>query len=132
MLDTNIASYIIKGQPPEVRQQLEKHPMTSIVISAVTQGELLYGIARKGYPEGLLQVVEAFLHRVDVLPWDDDVARIYADLRAECTKQGLVLSALDMMIASHAAATDCTLITHDKAFKQINDHRLKIEDWIKP
>ncbi|WP_147477807.1 PIN domain-containing protein, partial [Pseudomonas amygdali] len=50
MLDTNTASYVIKGHPPEVRERLAKQPMDSIVISTVTQAELLYGLARKGHP----------------------------------------------------------------------------------
>jgi tRNA(fMet)-specific endonuclease VapC len=50
MLDTNMASYVIKGNPPEVRHRLAALPMEGIVVSAVTQAELLYGLARKGRP----------------------------------------------------------------------------------
>jgi tRNA(fMet)-specific endonuclease VapC len=46
MLDTNMASYLIKGHPPEARQRLVALPMKSVVVSVVTQGELLYGLAR--------------------------------------------------------------------------------------
>ncbi len=53
MLDTNIASYVIKGKPPEIRARLVALPMDSIVISAVTQAELLYGLAHKNHPQSL-------------------------------------------------------------------------------
>ena len=50
MLDTNMASYVIKGHPPEARERLASLPMDRIVVSSVTQAELLYGLARKGHP----------------------------------------------------------------------------------
>lgn len=126
-----MVSYVIKGQPPEARQRLAIQPMDSIVISAVTQGELLYGVARKGHPVSLINVVQEFLLRVKVLPWDEQTASVYGDLRAACTKAGIALSALDMMIAAHSVATQSTLVTHDKAFTRIADSRFVIEDWIK-
>lgn len=46
MLDTNIASYAIKGNFPGVRKQLLAVPMAQVCISAVTEAELLYGIAQ--------------------------------------------------------------------------------------
>lgn len=130
MLDTNMASYVIKGNPPEVRQRLAAVPMESVVISAVTQAELLYGLARKGYPAGFAGLIREFLHRVDVLPWDGDVATVYGDVRAACTAAGITLGALDMMIAAHAIAVKATLVTHDKAFFLVPNGVLAVEDWV--
>ena len=128
MLDTNMVSYIIKGYPPEVRKKLEMKPMSSIVISAVTQGELLYGIAHKKHPASLAKVVEEFLHRVDILSWDEEAAIVYGSLRAACSAKGIAVSALDMMIAAHAVATQSTLVTHDQIFSRI-ENGLVVEDW---
>ena len=132
MLDTTMASYIIKGLPPEVRQRLAMQSMGSVVISAVTQGELLYGVARKGHPLSLTQVVREFLLRVEVLPWDEQTATVYGDLRAACANTGITLSALDMMIAAHAVASQSTLVTHDRAFSRIADSSFITDDWINP
>jgi tRNA(fMet)-specific endonuclease VapC len=129
MLDTNMASYVIKGNPPHVRQRLSALPMSSIAVSVVTQGELLYGLARKGHPTALARVISEFLARVDVLPWDSAAATVYGDLRARCTTAGITLGALDTMIAAHAIAAKATLITHDKAFGHIPGNLLNIEDW---
>jgi tRNA(fMet)-specific endonuclease VapC len=129
MLDTNTASYIIKGHPPEVRQRLEALPMSSIVMSVVTQAELLYGLARKGYPASLARVMRELALRVQVLPWDSKAAEVYGNLRASCTARGVVLGALDMMIAAHAVAAKATLVTHDKAFSLVPDGVLAVEDW---
>ena len=47
MLDTNMASYIIKGKPVAVKEHLLNVPMASICISAITEAELLHGVVRK-------------------------------------------------------------------------------------
>ena len=130
ILDTNMASYIIKGDFPEVRERLETLPMSSIAISVVTEAELLYGVARKGHPTGLTRVIKAFLMRVQILPWDSTTATVYGDLRAACTSAGVTLGALDMMIAAHAVVENATLVTHDKAFSLVPGGVLTVEDWI--
>lgn len=125
-----MASYVIKGHPPEVRQRLAALPMGSIFVSVVTQAELLYGVARKGYPKALASLIREFLLRVEVLPWDGEVATVYGDLRSSCAASGITLGALDMMIAAHAVAAKATLVTHDQAFSLVPGGVLAVEDWI--
>lgn len=128
MLDTNMASYAIKGNVPGVRERLASLPMASVAVSAVTKGELLYGLAKKGSPARLAAVISEFLLRLDVLPWNERVAAVYGDLRASCEAKGVTLGALDMMIAAHALAAGMTLATRDKAFGRIS-RMVAIEDW---
>lgn len=128
MLDTNIASHIIKGDIASVRERLAAVPMRSVVVSSVTQAELLYGVAKRGYPKGLTSRVREFLIRVDVLPWTEGVANVYADLRASCEAVGVTLAPMDMMIAAHAKAVDAILVTRDRAFSLVPDG-LMLEDW---
>lgn len=132
MLDTNTASYVIKGEPLEVRERLQAIPSDSVVISSVTHAELLYGLAYKRNPAALSTLIREFLLRVKTLSWDVQVATTYGNLRASCTSSGIILGALDMMIAAHAVATHAVLVTHDKAFSLIPDGILSIEDWIIP
>ncbi|WP_289086778.1 PIN domain-containing protein, partial [uncultured Delftia sp.] len=84
LLDTNIASHIIKGDIPAVREQLVRVPMHQIAVSAVTQAELMYGVAKRGHPAGLSLRVTGFLARVEVLPWTAQVADAYGHLRTAC------------------------------------------------
>ena len=128
MLDTNIASHVIKGDIPEIREKLVSVPMHNVVISSVTQAELLYDLAKRSYPKGLSVRIHEFLIRVDILPWNHDVATVYGDLRARCEAAGITLSPLDMMIAAHANAVDTILVTRDKAFNRIPEG-LRIENW---
>lgn len=127
LLDTNTASYIIKGKFPAVRRRLLRIPMAQIFISSVTEGELLYGVARKSGATSLQRIVEEFLLRVTVLPWDSDAARQYGRLRADLESAGRPMGNLDLMIAAHALAAGAVLVTSDQAFIRIS--KLKIEDW---
>jgi tRNA(fMet)-specific endonuclease VapC len=129
LLDTNTASYVIKGNIPRVRGRLLKVPMAQLSISVVTEAELLFGAARKPEAVRLKAAVEEFLLRVEALPWDSKAARQYADLRATLERDGTPMGNLDMMIAAHALALEAILVTNDRAFRRLGS--LKLEDWTK-
>jgi tRNA(fMet)-specific endonuclease VapC len=129
LLDTNTANYIIKGNIPRVRERLLKVPMSGLLISAVTEAELLYGAARKSDSGRLKTAVDEFLLRVDSLAWDSNAARRYADLRAALEIAGTPMGNLDMMIAAQALAAEAILVTNDRSFFRLK--HLKIEDWTK-
>ncbi len=127
LLDTNTASYIIKGNVPAVRRRLLKVPMAEVAISTVTEGELRYGVARRPEATKLRVIVEEFLLRVTILTWDSDAAQQYGELRAALEREGHSMGNLDTMIGAHALALGSVLVTHDQSFKKIK--KLKIEDW---
>ncbi|MGD0181404.1 MAG: type II toxin-antitoxin system VapC family toxin [Terriglobales bacterium] len=129
LLDTNTASYVIKGNFPRVRERLLKVPMAEVGISAVTEAELRFGIARKPEAVKLRIAVEEFLLRVEALSWDSDAAQQYAQVRAELERSGKPMGNLDLMIAAHALSAQLVLVTHDHVFRRIK--RLKVEDWTK-
>jgi tRNA(fMet)-specific endonuclease VapC len=128
LLDTNIVSHIIKGDRPDIQRKLVHMPMEDIAISAVTEGELFYGLAKRNYPAALTERMRQFLLRVEVLAWDHDVTQVYGDLRAACEAKGIALAPLDMMIAAHAVAAGATLVTEDKAFFRVPEP-LRTDDW---
>lgn len=129
LLDTNTASFIIKGNIPAVRHRLVKVPMAQVAISTVTEGELRYGVARRPGATQLQTIVSEFLLRLTILPWDSEAAQQYGRLRATLEREGRPMGNLDMMIASQAMASDSILVTNDQAFRRIK--KLKIEDWTK-
>jgi tRNA(fMet)-specific endonuclease VapC len=128
LLDTNTVSHIIKGDIPAVRQRLAQVPMHDVAVSAITQAELLYGVAKRGHPSGLSTRVREFLIRVEILSWSSKVAQVYGDLRAACEVAGVTLAAMDMMIAAHAKAVGAILVTRDRAFSRVHGG-LVLEDW---
>jgi len=72
--------------------------MISLGISVITEAELYYGLAKRPEAKRLQLVVEEFLKRVDVLPWDSAIVKSYGFIRAEMESQGKTLAPLDMMI----------------------------------
>jgi tRNA(fMet)-specific endonuclease VapC len=127
LLDTNTVSYLIKRHP-QVTQHLLAVPMHSVCISAITAGELAFGLAKRPEAVALKAAVNEFLRRVEVLPWDAAIAQTYGALRAQMQSKGKPLAALDMQIAAHAVHVNATLITSDHAFLHID--QLLVEDWI--
>jgi tRNA(fMet)-specific endonuclease VapC len=126
MLDTNTVSHLLKGHPA-VARRLIAVPMISLCISAITEGELLFGLAKRPAAKQLHVAVREFLKRVDVLPWDSIAAEHYGTVRANMAAQGKVLSPLDLLIATHALSVDAVLVTNDQAISQMPN--LHLEDW---
>jgi tRNA(fMet)-specific endonuclease VapC len=128
LLDTNTVSYILKGHEA-ARRRLSAVPIREVAISAVTEGELQYGIARLPANARLKSIVEEFLIRVAVHPWDSEAAQEYGRVRAEQERAGRTLGNLDTMIAAHALARGSILVTSDRAFSRVKG--LAVEDWSK-
>lgn len=128
MLDTNTVSHLIKRQPQAIARLLHV-PMHNVCISAITAGELAFGLAKRPQAMALREAVNEFLRRAEVMPWDDAVAQTYGTLRAELYKVGKPLAALDLQIAAHALHLKATLVSNDKAFAQVGG--LIVEDWVK-
>lgn len=128
MLDINTVSYIFRDNPPSVRGHLRRVPMGQVCISAITEAELLVGVAQKPEAKALAGLVKEFLLRVDVLDWDSSAARSYAELFLSCRAEGKSLSALDMLIAAHAMAVGATLVTSDSSFYKTKV-RPRLADW---
>jgi len=126
MLDTNTVSHLIKAHPAVARRVVAA-PMASLCVSAITEGELLFGLAKRPDAQRLHLAVRELLRRVDVLPWDSATAERYGNVRADMARQGKILAPLDLLIATHALSVDAVLVTNDHAFAQVAD--LHLEDW---
>jgi tRNA(fMet)-specific endonuclease VapC len=129
MLDTNVVSHIMQGRDEGLLSKLNRLPVGQAVLSSVTLAELEYGLHRKGQPERLKKALDQILLRMDVLPWDQDVAKCYGAFCVTLEAKGINLSDFDMMIAAHAVAVNATLVSRDKAFAQVPKQSLKLAIW---
>jgi tRNA(fMet)-specific endonuclease VapC len=128
MLDTNVVSHIMQGRDAALLQKLAQVAVGDVVISSVTLAEVEYGLSRKGHPPRLKNALDQLLLRIDVLPWDETVARCFGELCASLEARGISLGDMDMMIAAHAVSAGATLVSRDKAFGQVPE-RLTVEVW---
>ncbi len=130
MLDTNMCIYIITRKPQAVVEQFLHTEISQIGISSITLSELMYGVCKSSKPEQNQMALTQFMAPLEILPYGDDAAQYYGDLRVHLEKQGTSIGSLDMLIAAHALSTACTLITNnEKEFIRIPN--LNIENWVK-
>jgi tRNA(fMet)-specific endonuclease VapC len=126
MLDTNMVSYFLRAHKTVTKHVLEQ-PMQALCVSAITEAELLYGLAKRPEATRVHAAVQEFLRRVEALAWDSLAAEHYGISRADFEKRERPLVSLDLMIASHALSIDATLVTNDQAFRDVTG--LRVEDW---
>jgi len=129
MLDTDTASYVIKGRMPSLDRRLADVPPEDVCISSVTRAELLYGVRRTPEAHRLARVVDQFLARVHSLPWDDAAADRFATIAAELERAGRLIGTLDTMIAAHALATSAVMVSNNvEHFSRVTG--LNLENWV--
>ena len=117
MLDTNAASTLIRGRAGPALQTLMTEQ--GACISVITEAEVRFGVKRRPDATRLAKAAETFLQDTPVLPWTSATAHVYAELRTRMETKGIGLSAMDLLIATHALAEDCTLISADRAFARV-------------
>jgi tRNA(fMet)-specific endonuclease VapC len=129
MLDTDIASYLIKGKSDVARSKLTVLAPSKVCISAVTRAELLYGLKRLSSEHRLNSLVHQFLRMIRSSPWDERAATWYAEIRHQLVGVGKPIGELDMMIAAHAVSLEITLVTNnEKHFSRIKAP-LRMTNW---
>jgi tRNA(fMet)-specific endonuclease VapC len=113
LLDTDIASFIIKGRSRTIEEKLAAIPPERVGVSAVTRAELMYGLKRLPPAHRLHVGVRQFFKIVRVLAWDADAADYYAEIRHQLTAAGQPIGEMDMMIAAHALSVGAVLVTNN-------------------
>ncbi len=128
ILDTNICIYLIKRKPASVIQRLQKIELSNVGISAVTLSELEYGVEKSQRVDQNRLALIQFTAPFEILPYGDSAAQCYGSIRSRLETQGLPIGPLDMLIAAHAIALDCILVTNNtREFDRIENFRT--EDW---
>ena len=115
VLDTNVVSEVLRPAPePRVLAWLGEQPANSVFTTAITQGEILYGIRlladgqrpRKLWDAAIAIFSDDFAGRV--LSFDSEAAAAYAEIGASRRASGRPISQFDATIAaitrSHGAA----------------------------
>jgi tRNA(fMet)-specific endonuclease VapC len=129
LLDTNAVSVALRGHAG-IDARLSELEAGDWCISAITRAELRYGVALKPEAKQLPRLVNAFLDVADTAPWDAAAADAHGKLRAALRKAGTPIGDFDEMIAAHALALGCVLVTDNvQHFKRVKD--LKVENWVR-
>lgn len=128
LLDTNIAIYVIKRRPPEVRESFNRQH-GRMAISAITLAELVHGAEKSAFPARNLEVVEDFCSRLSVLPYPPEAAYHYGSIRAVLERDGRPIGVNDLHIAAHARSSGLTVVTNNLSeFERVPG--LLVENWL--
>lgn len=124
LLDTNTFSYIAKGISKTARTEFQRRSQdraAAICISAVTEAEVRFGMAKHNLSRSRRAAIEGLFANLQILPWGSDEAAAYAETRAALEAKGVTVSAMDMLIAAHAIAACAVLVTADKIFTKVGE-----------
>lgn len=128
MLDTNVCIDYLKGNSEKIRDRIISAPEDTLCISAITFSELMFGVENSSNREKNLVALNFFLLKIDIVPYDDQAAAAYGEIRKQLKQEGNLIGGMDMLIAAHARASDSVLVTHNtREFNRVQG--LKIEDW---
>ena len=131
MLDTNIVIYVIKRRPIEILDIFNAHA-GQMCISSITLAELLHGVEKSSMVSHNLRKVEDFVSRLEVLPYDNNAAAHYGNIRADLEKKGTSIGGNDLHIAGlagHARSESLILVTNNmREFVRVEG--LRLENWI--
>jgi tRNA(fMet)-specific endonuclease VapC len=104
-------------------------PDESLAVTAITVAERLQGAHRSQRASENLSRVAVLVGTLRVLPFDEQAAKAFGELKARLERAGQVLSHLDLQIASIALAAQAPLLTHNrKLFDRVPG--LDVADWL--
>ena len=116
MLDTNAVRALVDRTSPQLDRWFAEDRCS---LSAVVAAELRFGLARRRLSPQRDQLVKELLKAIPIQPFEQKAAESHGALRAQLLQSGITLSAMDLLIAAHAIALNCTLLTADQAFSQV-------------
>ncbi len=129
LLDTNIVSDLVRRPQGPAAQRIFQVGEAAICTSVIVTAELRYGAAKLGSPR-LSAQLETVLGPFEVIPFEPPADTVYGKIRAQLERMGRVIGNNDMLIAAHAIALDCTLVTaNQREFSRVEG--LRLENWLK-
>jgi tRNA(fMet)-specific endonuclease VapC len=129
LLDTNIVSDLLKDPAGRSSQRMALIDPSAICISVVVLAELRFGFAKKKSFR-LMSRLESLLDDFAVQAWGEPADRQYAEVCAALERAGTPIGANDLLIAAHALALDCILVTdNEREFARVPG--LRVENWLR-
>jgi len=106
LLDSNTCIQFLNRRSEPLIRRLTDTPDEEILVCSVVKAELFFGARKSRDPQRSRQVQERFFERYSSLPFDDEAALTYADIRAHLERAGTPIGSNDLLIASIARSHD--------------------------
>jgi len=129
LLDTNTIIYLRRRSPINVRESFAKLRQGEAVVSVVTYGELMYGIAKSSRKQAAIATLQEIMQMLPLIHLPGAAGAIYGEIRAELEAKGKIIGNNDLWIAAHALASGLILVTNnEREFVRVTG--LKIQNWV--
>jgi tRNA(fMet)-specific endonuclease VapC len=129
LLDTNIVSALVRDPQGPVTERIRAVGEAQVCTSIIVAAELRYGAERRGSRRLTMQL-EAVLGALAVEPLDAPADVAYGRLRTRLERIGQPIGAHDLLIAAHAIALDCIVVTDNtREFARVRE--LACENWLR-
>ena len=126
LLDTDTVSFALRGRG-EVGAGIRARKPSDLAVSAITVAELRYGADRKGSRK-LHALIDTFMGAVEVVSFDQLAAVDFGRIGSILAERGTPIGEFDVLIAAHAVALRCTLVTNNvRHFSKVPG--LSVENW---
>lgn len=128
LLDTNILSYFLRGNPIVVEKfRLYRQNYSYLSFSIFTYYEIKSGLLYKDAPKQM-QRFDRLAEVSEVIPYERAIADISSQIYTDLRTRGLLVTPIDLFIAATAIYCDYKLITANvKHFQNIPN--LDYENW---
>lgn len=120
LLDTNVVSEVQRAQGnPAVRERLARFALDDTYLSVLTIGEVAMGIAllpegrrKREFDQWLTELEAVYADRI--LTVDREIARLWGEITARGRRTGVVIPALDGLIAATALRHGLHVVTRNR------------------
>ena len=120
VLDTNVASELMRSTPaPTVAAWVAERDMNDMFLTAISEAELLYGVAIVPAGRRRNELETAMTRWLDVgfgeriLPFDSAAARHYAEIASRRRREGRPIEGADCQIAAISRSHGAILVTRN-------------------
>lgn len=91
MLDTNAVSTAVHRRSSAFDRKLSEIGGNAVAISAITYGEIIYGLEWTPEARKPSKSMSDFLREISVMPWTEETGKVYGALRARLRRAGVSL-----------------------------------------
>jgi tRNA(fMet)-specific endonuclease VapC len=127
LLDTDICIHALKKRNAALAEAFAAQD-GRMAVSDVTLYELYYGAERYDDPAARITIIDSFMARLEILPFDSRAALHAGNIRATLESEGRMIGAYDVMIAAIARSQGLVLVTGNvREFERVEG--LRLESW---